>query len=91
MLDDYEIEYWRKRHGKGVIDADALIQRAQDEAQAYVDAFAEGYLASVQAGIYRAIFLHTLESDPGERKNFMGTVQCLRELGEQINANSVKP
>lgn len=91
MLDDFEIAFWRDEFYKGAVNGDTMIQRAQDEAQAYVDTHASHFLGSVQQGIYRAIFIRTLHPDPGERMLLMGTVQCLRELGEQINANSVKP
>ena len=90
MLQEDELEFWRDEFCKGAIDADAIIRRAQDEAQAYVDTYAGHFIGSVRHGIYRTIFIRTLHPDPGERKLLMGTVQCLRELGEQINANSVK-
>lgn len=88
MLDSTEIAHYLAKH-RGP-NAQGMIQHAMREAQSYVDSHAAHYLSSVQQGIYRAIFLHTLERDYGERKLLMGTVQCLRELGEQINANRVK-
>lgn len=91
MLDDFELAFWRDEFCKGAIDADVMIRRAQDEAQSYIDTHAAHFIGSVRHGIYRTIFIRTLHPDPGERKLLMGTVQCLRELGEQINANSVKP
>ena len=88
MLDEIEIAHHLAKH-RGP-NARAMIEHAMGEAQSYIDSHAAHYLGSVQQGIYRCIFLHTLERDYGERKNLMGTVQCLRELGEQINANRVK-
>ena len=91
MLDDFELKFWRNEFCMGALDPDAMIQRAQDEAQSYVDQFASNYVESVRHGIYRSIFIRCLHPDIGEKKLLMGTVQCLRELGEQIANDRVKP
>lgn len=89
FMEAHEIDYHRANY-RGRRDRDEVIAEALANANAFVDEHARDFLPSIQTGIYRTMFLHTLEPDTGEKRLLLGTVACLRELGEQCRENSVK-
>lgn len=79
MLSQDEIDYYRAKL-KGP-DVDTRVTNAVANAREYVGAYAADMLPMIQHGVARAVFLFTLQDDPGERQLLRISIDNLIQLG----------